>query len=1629
MLVSLRRALSVLAAACISFLPPLVSAQSVLQPIPTSPSGTARAAAVNPVTNRIYVLNEFDNSVSVVDGKTRAILATVTVGTRPEYIAVNPYTNRIYVSQGDASLSVINGADNTVATYPVGATGPVVADPYSGLIYNVRLSTAATDEVTIFDDRGTTPTWHSVSTQSFEPVDITLDPMRHWYYVVHYPAGHVRQIDATSTADTPPSTQIDVGKPADLIAGNPITNFWYVLTENSATPIAWVDGSNDTPGGFAPTNGSPTGPAALAVNTVTNKTYAAFSTGVYVIDGTSTNPVFIPSGSSAGGPAAIGINKTTNKIYVANSDGTLTIIDGDTNAASTVAIPTGANYVTVNPITNRIYVTNSAGLTEIDGAATDTAHANPLQTTITPFASNASTADATFTFNASTAFAPSSMPIQRVYYQVDATDGPWQLATGSGPYTGTALGLAPGSHTVYAFAVDGQDAPLTGKVSDPLVGSMASYTFKVGGGTPSSTSLITSKNPAFVGDSVTFTASVTGSAGAPTGSVDFLDGGNVISACRAVALSSGTAACTVTTLTVGTHSITARYSGNATYDPSTSSAITETVNPVPVDPTLALTSSANPSTSGQAVTFTLAISGPNGTATGTVNFLDGATAIGGCSAVAVGGTGSATCTTSTLALGTHSITAQYSGDAKYHAGTSNALSQQVNAKATTTTALASSLNPSTSGQSVTLTASVTASSGTPTGTVDFLDGGAAITSCTGVSLASGSASCVLSTLAVGTHSLTARYSGSVSYLASTSSTLSQTVNPQPGDVTMSLTSTPNPSTAGSNVTFNVTLSGASGAVTGSVTFNDGSSAIAGCTSVAISSGAASCATSALAAGSHTVTASYSGSTSYNAGTSAPMNQVVNPAPVNATIALTSSLNPSNTGDAVTFTATVSGGAGTPTGTVTFNDGSNAVSGCSSLALSGSGTATCATSTLSAGTHSITAAYSGSASYNAGTSSALSQVVNAPLPNVALASAGATATASSQLNASFPVAAIIDGDETGANWSAGGGWADGTLNQYPDWVQVQFASAKQVQKVVVVTLQDNWQSPVQPTDTMTFTQYGVTDFTVQGWDGSAWQTLATVTGNNLVKRTVTFSPFNTDRIRIRVTNALASLSRIVEVEAYGADGTPVPPPNYTNVALASTGATATASSTYGSGFPVSAVINGDRKGTNWGAGGGWADATVDTYPDWVEVDFSTTQSIDHVSLYTLQDNWQSPVEPTDTMTFTQYGVTDYQVQAWNGSQWVTLGAVSGNNLVKSTVWFDAVSTSRIRVNVTNALASLSRITEIEAFSLNAVSPPPPPPPQETNVALASTGAVASASSTFSSDYPVSAINDNERAGVGWSTGGGWADGTANQFPDWVEVDFNGAQAIDKVVVYTLQDNWQNPVEPTDTMTFTQYGGTDFTVQAWDGSQWLTVGTVSGNNLVKRTVSFTAVTATKIRINVTNALSSLSRITEVEAWGTPATTPPAQTNWALASNGAHAAGSSQYSSAYPASAAINGDRAGTNWGAGGGWADGTPDQYPDTLEVDFAAAKTIDHVIVYTVQDNWQAPVEPTDTMTFTQYGVTDFDVQGWNGAQWVTLGSVTGNNFVKRNVPFSAFTTDRIRIVVNGSLASLARITEVEAWGN
>ena len=157
----------------------------------------------------------------------------------------------------------------------------------------------------------------------------------------------------------------------------------------------------------------------------------------------------------------------------------------------------------------------------------------------------------------------------------------------------------------------------------------------------------------------------------------------------------------------------------------------------------------------------------------------------------------------------------------------------------------------------------------------------------------------------------------------------------------------------------------------------------------------------------------------------------------------------------------------------------------------------------------------------------------------------------------------------------------------------------------------------------------------------------------------------------------------------------------------------------------------------------------------------------------------------------------------------------------------------------------------------------------NVALQANGGVATASSTYSAYYPTAATHDGDRKGLNWGTSGGWSDNTPNVWPDWLQINFNGARSIGEIDVFWLQDNPGSPSEPTPTMTFTLYGIASFQVQYWNGAAWVDVpgGNVMGNNLVWRRFTFAPISTDRIRILTHGGNDPYSAIIEVEAWTAP------------------------------------------------------------------------------------------------------------------------------------------------------------------
>ncbi len=527
-----------------------------------------------------------------------------------------------------------------------------------------------------------------------------------------------------------------------------------------------------------------------------------------------------------------------------------------------------------------------------------------------------------------------------------------------------------------------------------------SGTVVLGAEESSTTSLTSSANPSAFGQSVTFTATVKPTPpnkGTPTGTVTFYDGSTSLGTAT---LGGGKATFRTTGLTIGSHAILVVYAGDASFATSSSSSLTQVVSSDTT--TVTLSSSANPSVWGQSVNLTATVSvvpPGGGTPTGSITFLDGSTVL---ATVALSGK-TASFKTGALSVGSHPISAVYSGDPNYGTSTSATVTEMVNPDATTTT-VTSSKDPSVFGQSVTFTTTVKAASpggGTPTGTVTILDGSTVLTT---VGLSGGKATFSTTALAVATHTITVSYSGDGNFLTSDSAALTQTVNLDA--TTTKLSSSANPSEFGETVTFTATVSAkspGSGTPTGTVAFYDGSTMLGGGTlSVVNGADQTTFATSSLVVGSHAITAVYNGDTDFTGSTSPGLTQKVKQATTTATGV--SSANPSSVGQPVTFTAminVVAPGSGTPTGTVSFYAGST-ILGMDTL---NNGIASFTTSTLAVGTFTIKAVYGGDTSFNPSTSAALRQTVQK-------ATSG-SATVSSDLAVDEILGALDDESPSGA----------------------------------------------------------------------------------------------------------------------------------------------------------------------------------------------------------------------------------------------------------------------------------------------------------------------------------------------------------------------------------------------------------------------------------------------------------------------------------------------------------------------------------------------------------------------------------------------------------------------------------------
>jgi ELWxxDGT repeat protein len=506
-------------------------------------------------------------------------------------------------------------------------------------------------------------------------------------------------------------------------------------------------------------------------------------------------------------------------------------------------------------------------------------------------------------------------------------------------------------------------------------------------------------SPVTFGTQVTFSTTVAPgtTSGTPTGTVAFKDGAATLASDVAIN-GSGIATFSIGSLGAGTQTITVVYSGDTTFQSSTSSNAVLVISQAGTGTML---SPASPSVvNGQAISFTATVTNTSGTGVkpaGTVMFEDNGVQFGPTVNLG-GGAGSTTTVTSastsfTVASGANTITAVYTNtDGNFAGSTSAGMTVTAVTDGTSTAVQSSDKGSAVIGETVTLTATVSPTAPgtlTPNGSVVFsIDG----TPGNSIPLTNGQATTTLS-IAAGTvgaaHTVTAAYTpANTNFSASdsTGSPFSEMVSQ--ASTTTTESSSANPSLLNAAVTITATVAvvaPGAGSPTGSVDFTQGAKDLTP-GGVVVTSGQATFSISTLALGNNTITATYSGDSNFSTSSGNITQHVKDSSTTTVTFSPASA--PRFFGNPVTLTATVAPASspGTPSGTVTFKDGSTTLA--SNVTLNASSVATLSTSALSVGNHTITAAYGGETNFQGSTSGAAVVSITGAVTGTTLSQRGA-----------------------------------------------------------------------------------------------------------------------------------------------------------------------------------------------------------------------------------------------------------------------------------------------------------------------------------------------------------------------------------------------------------------------------------------------------------------------------------------------------------------------------------------------------------------------------------------------------------------------------------------------------------------
>ncbi len=764
---------------------------------------------------------------------------------------------------------------------------------------------------------------------------------------------------------------------------------------SGAAPAITVNPANTTVTmGTTVTPSSPTADQTIAVSATVSP-----ASGSAVVQFSKSSMKFLNNGVAITSCSSQPVNAATGAASCTISSGlpasttayniTAEYNSGDPNynpsAASTPALP-----VSVGKAATAISVSPAMQTSSVDGSVSFTATVSPNVTTDFVGTANVDSMAGSVTFlDGGSAISGTGCTGQTVTFN---------------PASGTATAICTTTALTASASAQSITATYSG-TSDPNYSTSPASTAVTATVSQANITVSVNSNPApplTVGQSVTFTATLTFPlpftvARATAGAVDF--SGDGITTCASQPLTAGgssnvfTASCSISSLTGGSQAIVATYID----DPNYAGTGSTSDNVGLASTTTTVSSAPNPSTTNASVTFTASVQGETQEpVTGSVAISAGSTSLGNCSLGPPNSSGLAMCTlsnatTASLSVGSYAVTATYGGNTNY-SGSSGTGPQQVVSKAQPTISVASTTSSSSMvNAAVTFQATMTFPSGTttPTGTVQFTDlaPGAAtatlITACTnpaGLTLmgtagqtSTYTASCATSSLILGSHTITATFSGDSGFLGATAAA-TQTVTT--AGTTTALTALTPTSTVDSSVSFQASLSAASGtaAPSGKVQFTDlapgATTATQICTSGFSLTGTsglnsiytANCSTSSLVLGTHTISAIYPGDSNFQSSTGSAMQVIKQSATM---LSLQTSSSTIYASGMVTFTATVTPNSPIlPSGSVVFTDTTtNTALACPAPAtISAGGAATCGPLALPSGTDTIQASYAGDSNF-------------------------------------------------------------------------------------------------------------------------------------------------------------------------------------------------------------------------------------------------------------------------------------------------------------------------------------------------------------------------------------------------------------------------------------------------------------------------------------------------------------------------------------------------------------------------------------------------------------------------------------------------------------------------------------------